>query len=277
MKLKINKKFETLCPALSSDEFQRLEQNCLEDGRVLDAILIWKDQIIDGHNRYKIATKHGLKFDTVCRTFKDDKEAENWIINHQLGRRNLNPQAQSYLRGKLHQARKLNKSENSKKTKPQNEVSFSTADEIAAETGVSKSTVQRDDKYAEAVDSLAKPIQDAVKSGELRATKTEIQQLAEYDKQSQKQIVDSVQSGEVGSIKEAIEGDDEQAASSNGKAKPSAASLVDQLLRKHVGYLVRGIDAVAEANGGKGKYHRHANEGLNLVIGSLRKMREGQQ
>lgn len=124
MKLKINKKFETLCPALSSDEFQRLEQNCLEDGRVLDAILIWKDQIIDGHNRYKIATKHGLKFDTVCRTFKDDKEAENWIINHQLGRRNLNPQAQSYLRGKLHQARKLNKSENSKKTKPQNEVSF---------------------------------------------------------------------------------------------------------------------------------------------------------
>ena len=36
-----------------------------------------------------------------------------------------------------------------------------------------------------------------------------------------------------------------------GGAAPSAAALVDSLTKKHVGYMVRGIDDVADANGGK--------------------------
>lgn len=55
------------------------------------------------------------------------------------------------------------------------------------------------------------------------------------------------------------------------------AKLVDQLTRKHVSPLVRGIDAVAKINGGKGDAHKAANDALNSFIASIKKMREGKQ
>lgn len=223
-KLQINPEFEALCPPLSSEEFERLAANIIEDGRVLDDIVTWRDQIIDGHNRFKIATKHKLKYDTVCRTFADANEAKNWIINHQLGRRNLSPQAASYLRGKLYNGRKQHAAGRPKKLAQNEPISEgTTAQQVADATRVSPATVKRDGQYAESVDSLAKPIKDAIQSGDLKATKSEVQQLAEYDKKSQQQIVASVKSGEAASIKEAI-GGPKPAKLSNGKTGKKGSS-----------------------------------------------------
>ena len=47
--------------------------------------------IIDGHNRYEICQKEGLHFEIEEMSFETEQEAMVWIINNQLGRRNLEP------------------------------------------------------------------------------------------------------------------------------------------------------------------------------------------
>lgn len=51
--------------------------------------MLWGNVLIDGHNRYRIALKHSLPFETVQKEFVDEDEAAIWIMQNQLGRRNL--------------------------------------------------------------------------------------------------------------------------------------------------------------------------------------------
>lgn len=73
--MKVIDKFSRLIPPLSSDEFKQLEQNILADG-IREPLVLWGDVLIDGHNRYKIAQKHGLSFKTVQKDFPDETSAE---------------------------------------------------------------------------------------------------------------------------------------------------------------------------------------------------------
>jgi len=86
--LTINQYFKNLIPPLSSDEFSQLEENILAHG-CLDAIKLWRGTIIDGHNRYEICQKHGLPYKVKKLRFGTKKDATIWIIENQLGRRNL--------------------------------------------------------------------------------------------------------------------------------------------------------------------------------------------
>ena len=89
--LQVNPIFKGLIPPLSNDEYEGLEQNILADGKVRDAIVVWQGFIVDGHNRYEIAKKHGLPFDTMGKEFEDEDATKLWIIDNQLGRRNVPP------------------------------------------------------------------------------------------------------------------------------------------------------------------------------------------
>ena len=89
-----------------------------------------------------------------CDTISIDEE-----IRAQLGQRTLSPDAAALLRGKLYNSRKLavpNQAGANQYTevKAQNEQRPTTAESISAETGVSRETVQRDAKFAEAVEKL---------------------------------------------------------------------------------------------------------------------------
>lgn len=55
------------------------------------------------------------------------------------------------------------------------------------------------------------------------------------------------------------------------------AKLVDELTTKFISPLVRGIDEVAEINGGKGYFWRVSSTSIDSLIKSLNKMREGKQ
>src|SRR5690554_773132 len=88
MKLKINPEFEKLCRRLSTDEFDRLEKNIIENG-CLDPIQLWNGFIVDGHNRNFICNKHNIEFRTVSLAFDSKDDVMLHIINNQLGRRNL--------------------------------------------------------------------------------------------------------------------------------------------------------------------------------------------
>lgn len=57
----------------------------------------------------------------------------------------------------------------------------------------------------------------------------------------------------------------------------SCAKVADELSKKYVSPLVRGIDNLAEINGGKGQFHAAANDALDEFIKALKGMREGKQ
>lgn len=80
----------------------------------------------------------------------------NWIIENQLGRRNLHPDQASYLRGKRYNGEKITQgTRNQHLEKDQNDPFQPTADRLATEYKVSAPTIKRDGQYAAAVDKLA--------------------------------------------------------------------------------------------------------------------------
>lgn len=96
MDIIIDNEFKNLIPPLSKDEFKQLEKNILADG-IRDPLIVWNNILIDGHNRYQIAKKHGLLYQTQDMEFEDRDHAMVWIIDNQLGRRNLNSYNRSTL------------------------------------------------------------------------------------------------------------------------------------------------------------------------------------
>lgn len=86
----IDEEFARLIPPLTKEEFAQLEENCVSEG-IRDALITWNGTLIDGHNRLKIATEHDLPFEEKEMHFKDKDEAKLWIIDNQLGKRNLIP------------------------------------------------------------------------------------------------------------------------------------------------------------------------------------------
>lgn len=157
--IKIDSYFESLIPPLSEDERKELETSILSEG-CRDALVLWGEILIDGHNRYKICTKHGIEFKTIHRDFENREKAEEWIIRNQFGRRNITPFVRSELALRLKdvlsaQARKRQseaggdkRSEEAKKLSEKTLVANlpqakndKTRDEIAKVAGVSPRTI----------------------------------------------------------------------------------------------------------------------------------------
>ena len=84
----IDSEFAALIPPLTDDELKRLEKSIIAEG-CRDALVLWGNILIDGHNRYKICMKHNIEFRTIQREFKDRDEVLLWIMQNQLSRRNL--------------------------------------------------------------------------------------------------------------------------------------------------------------------------------------------
>jgi len=96
MQLTVKQEFKKLIPPLTFDEFKQLEANILNEG-IRDPLTIWGNVLLDGHNRYEIATKHDIPFTTVERFFDGELDAKIWMINNQFGRRNLSNYQRSVL------------------------------------------------------------------------------------------------------------------------------------------------------------------------------------
>jgi hypothetical protein len=88
LQLKIDEEFKSLIPPLTAEEFQQLKENIIKDG-CRDALVIWNETIIDGHNRYRICTENEIEFQTVDKHFDSRDDATEWIIRNQFGRRNI--------------------------------------------------------------------------------------------------------------------------------------------------------------------------------------------
>lgn len=97
MDLVVNEELKAYIDPLTPDEHDALERSILAEG-CRDALVLWGDMLVDGHNRYGICRKHGLPFQTVQSTrFQSLEDVHLWMIDQHLGRRSLS----DYQRGVL--------------------------------------------------------------------------------------------------------------------------------------------------------------------------------
>jgi len=88
MEIKIDKEFKDLIPPLEEDEFERLKESIKQEG-VREPLIVWNGILIDGHNRKSIADKLKVDYKVKEKKFKDKNEVIVWMIDNQLGRRNI--------------------------------------------------------------------------------------------------------------------------------------------------------------------------------------------
>lgn len=179
----IDKEFKSLIPPLTPEEFNQLEQNCLKDG-ILESIKVWDNVIIDGHNRHEIANKNGLVFTVTELNFENRADAIEWIILHQLGRRNLTEEQKAYLRGKRYENEKLKHGRVDESQK----LGLKTSVKLAEEYNVSKNTILNDADFAKGVDLLPDERKTEVLSGKSELKKQEVQQIGKIRQQVEKQV-----------------------------------------------------------------------------------------
>ena len=90
MQIKIDEEFQKIIPPLKGDEFNQLETNIVSEG-CRDPLIVWEETglLLDGHNRYKICQKNNISFQTITKKLNSRDDAIVWIVDNQLGRRNL--------------------------------------------------------------------------------------------------------------------------------------------------------------------------------------------
>ncbi|WP_282270387.1 plasmid replication/partition related protein [Stenotrophomonas sp. PS02298] len=97
MDIIVNEELKAYIDPLTQDEHDALERSLLAEG-CRDALVLWGDVLIDGHNRYGICSRHGIPFNTVQNTrFKSMDDVHLWMIEQHLGRRSVS----DYQRGVL--------------------------------------------------------------------------------------------------------------------------------------------------------------------------------
>ena len=215
-----------LIPPLQEEEANQLERNILKEG-CREALLIWQTTanvldtnstetsavyiLVDGHNRYGICLKHKLNFKIHLISFDSLKEVRNYMIDNQLGRRNLIPEQASYLRGLRYNTEKLEKgkytreehkgqnvpydlkgNESTEKVKdihkgqnvPYGSIAKkeSTSARLSKQYNVSEKTIKRDAEFAEGLNLLSPELKKDILSGRIKAKKSNIQQLTQLEK-----------------------------------------------------------------------------------------------
>ncbi len=192
--VRVLEELKSFIPPPITEEFVQLEKNILQYG-CKDALVVWESTerlidpksisnepayvLIDGHNRLQICQKNNIPFTIQLMSFSSLSEVKEYMIDLQLGRRNLTPQQASYFRGLRYQNEK---SEKGKYDRNDHKVHYepygSTAEKLATEFKVSTSTIKRDALLAEGLERVAKPLRDRILSGEISIDKKTIQQLA---------------------------------------------------------------------------------------------------
>jgi phage N-6-adenine-methyltransferase len=88
--LVVDAELAALVPPLQAEERRLLEESLAREG-CRDPLVVWAETgiLLDGHNRHAICTRLGIPFTTTTLSFATKDEALLWVVDNQLGRRNL--------------------------------------------------------------------------------------------------------------------------------------------------------------------------------------------
>lgn len=267
MKIKIDTEFESLIPPVPSGDAGELERAILDDGQIFEPLVVWSHEniLLDGHRRHRLTLKHpSLKMPKpVVLDLPSRQEAHDWIINHQLSKRNVSAEQRKYLIGKLYLDTKKPVGKPNCANVAQLE-SGKTAEKIADSHGVSERTVHNSAEFAEAIDAVPE-LKAAVLAGEVKATTRDLEALAEMPAAKRKAIAKKVTAGEA-SVKEAVAEAKPKPQSKNGKPKCDPKQFV--VLASKIGECERMADRIAREVG-QSDYHANVIEALKAAIAEV--------
>lgn len=204
--LRIDPEFESKIPPLTEEEYQLLEENILQDGVVLNPLIVWNSCIVDGHNRFRIIQAHPeIKYTVFEKEFPDRYAAIAWICCNQLGRRNLTPQQKKYLIGQRYEAEKQTASfhgnqhtladESGGGQNVHHQKVEKTAERIARENNTNERYVRRAERYAmgvDAADEIEPGIKKELLSGSIKPTDTAVAAIAKADPDARPALVEQL-------------------------------------------------------------------------------------
>lgn len=180
-----------LIPPLTVDELNQLELNILKHG-VKDPLSIWETTaaiaqiddsntpvfvLIDGHNRYDICKKNRLDYRINLLKFASLDEVKDYMIDFQLGRRNLTPEQASYLRGLRYLQQKSMRGGDKFANEGQQDVSIA----LATEYGVSSRTIKRDGEFASGLNKLSTDLKQEILTGKQKLPKSTINAISKLE------------------------------------------------------------------------------------------------
>ena len=198
----IDSEFKALIPPLTAEERAELERSLLADG-CRDALVLWGDTLIDGHNRYEICTRHSIPFEVVRKEFDSRQSAIEWMILNQFGRRNLPAHERARLalrlkpviaeKAKEKQAEYHGNQYESGLSQKSAEVQkpIETREELAKVAGVSHDTIAK----VEVIENKApEPVVQASRKGEISVNSA--YQVTKLEPEKQEEIAQRMEQGE---------------------------------------------------------------------------------
>ena len=172
LNITINEELRSFIDPLTPVEYAALERSLLADG-CRDALVLWRDVLIDGHNRYDICTKHGIPFRTVNNDkFDSLEDVMLWVIDNNLARRSVSDFQRGMLalrKKEIVAARAAQRAAEAPPDQPAQETADDTADppwstreDVAKAARVSANTLSQIERIRK---TAAPELVDAVRSG----------------------------------------------------------------------------------------------------------------
>lgn len=232
MELLIDQEFKNWIMPLREDEFAGLRENIRQYG-CTQPLDVWRGIIVDGHNRYKICKELSIPFDIHEMDFLTREEAKDYMIRNQLARRNVTSEQRDYLMGKMYHEQKSDKSINLNRDavpKHQSDASRK-SEQIGEQFKVGSATVERAEKFAIAVDSIAtncgRDFRDKILSGDVQVTKSDVLRLANLPRNEQQAAVSNIRKGMKGkhAIDRVWEGDEPLKEEDSKPAEPNTIMI----------------------------------------------------
>jgi hypothetical protein len=183
MNIVVNAELKAYIDPLTPEEHEALERSILAEG-CRDALVLWGETLVDGHNRHAICQKHGLPFQTVQNPrFQSMQDVHLWMIDQHLGRRSVS----NFQRGLL----ALRKSEII--TEQRNRVLASrSAEAVPSAPGETEPTTPKVDTPApERLDS-----REAIAKA-ARLSSSQVVMIERIQKQAAPEVVAAVRSGTI--------------------------------------------------------------------------------
>ncbi|MEO1652019.1 MAG: ParB N-terminal domain-containing protein, partial [Bacteroidota bacterium] len=248
----IKEELKNLIPPLAQDEFEKLEDNILAEG-CRDALIVWKHEgsyiLIDGHNRHNICTKHGLPFRVEVMEFENIDQVSDWMVNNQLGKRNVTEETKSYLRGlQYNREKKKVGGTGANQHSKQLGHNVPTAERLAKQHKVSEKTIKRDEKFAIAIDKITsnnKSLKWDILNKKINMPKVATLKLADESDEIAQKIGEYIYSG--ASFKQALDQAREKPAEEDPNTnqikqlKSNIATTISEAIK------LRNLDSLGEA------------------------------
>jgi hypothetical protein len=201
-----DERLRLLLPALSAGALAELEYKLVTEG-CTEGLWVWQEPgrllplLADGYNRDELFRRHHLPFTLRPLGGLTDRRAlEEWVLRAHYARRNLLPDAQSYVRGRQFNALKAGRGGDRRSGRSRGPGLAFAAAEVARTYSLNERTIYRDGRFVEAVDRISATcgpdLGSALLAGTIRLGRGNVRGLARLPPEQMRPLVAQLLAGE---------------------------------------------------------------------------------